>query len=266
MTAPVRIIRLKHDVPEGISDMQAYQVACDFLMKLQKEIASALLVYASSTYNTYLVPYETNERGMDAVFLPAIFKLCKGMVLTELAVYRKYRKLETIGRVTSTCTEQSSGRVDYWCIYKGYSFVIELKHCLLQSIPGEDMEIKRGLKDLWNTMVRQLKTINDDLQNYEEKTKGIIRLGVHLTTLQANNKKWAAAEEALKRPANILASLESAVQTNRQRRGANYSSLWKIDPKVVEQVHECQNPNYRSYALAMLGCVFDPITHKGAVK
>lgn len=265
MIAPVRIIRSKHESPEGINDVQAYQVACDFLTQLHKEIALSLLIYANPTYDTYFMPYETNERGMDAVFLPALSKLCNGLVLTELSVIRKYRKLETIGRVTSTNTEHSSGRVDYWCIYKGYSFVIELKHCCLKSVVEEDMNIKNGFKDLWGTMVKQLKTINGDLQYYDEKTKGVIRVGVQLTTLQVQNKKWLDAEKTLKHPATILACLEGAVRKNMQRRGANYSSLWKIDSKLSEQVRDHLNLNHRSYALAMLGCIFDPIIHQGAI-
>ena len=66
-------------------------------------------------YNLNDLPFTYNERSLDAIFLPALHKLCKGVIMTEVRVTRKIKDEDNQ-------TIESNGHVDYWCIYNGYSY------------------------------------------------------------------------------------------------------------------------------------------------
>lgn len=171
------------------------KIAQQFLTELHSEVARALLVYHSPLYNNYLMPYEVNERAMDAVVLPAISRLCGGMVMTELRVNRKEKQVYK-GRLE---TLHFTGRADYWCIYKGYSFIIELKH---QKETIESNMCYAGTRSTWNTMIKQLQAIADEVREYEDFTKGIIRIGIQFAPMQARKKTEALLDYFYQHPQN----------------------------------------------------------------
>lgn len=151
-----------------------------FLRALQKEVATAQCKYCDEKYNLACMPYNTNERGMDAVVLPALAKLCGGLVMTEVPTIRKARKCKG-----EDAPNVHNGRIDYWCIYKGYTFVIELKHSFECDADDNKGICENSTRERWNTMIDQLKKISD-VKDYEENTKSVIGLGIHYVSLYSS--------------------------------------------------------------------------------
>ncbi len=120
-------------------------------------------------------PYIYGERQLDSIILPTLSKICDGAVLAELPTKRNcFLKSYEI--------EDSSGRIDYWCIYKNYSIILEVKHSFDVFLTNKTREKK--VVEKWEYMtIDQLQSIKDDIkQQCEENTKGIIRLGLHFIT------------------------------------------------------------------------------------
>ncbi len=125
-----------------------------------------------STKYVWDLPYTYRERQLDSILLPTLSKLCRGQVITELPAYRicNNRRFQV---------DESSGRIDYWCIYKNYSFVIELKHGYdFFSTPTTQGRVTAR----WIKMQEQLQSIEKEIKSYVEETKGIIRIGLFVVT------------------------------------------------------------------------------------
>jgi hypothetical protein len=144
-----------------------------------KDLVENLFVYMAKLSTKYDnetfcdLPYTYSERRLDSVLLPALSKLCKTKVLVEIPAIRQCsnRRFKV---------DESSGRIDYWCIYKDYSFAIELKQsfdCFTTNSTRERKVIKPWLK-----MNEQLQSLGIDLKQYQEATKGVIRIGLHIIT------------------------------------------------------------------------------------
>ena len=151
-------------------ESEYYFIAKDLVENLFFDMAKLCTKYDNSVF--YDLPYTFSERCLDSVLLPALSKLCDSQVLVEYPVTRRSNR-----RVQF---DDASGRIDYWCIYKGYSFVIELKHsfdCFTTNNTREDMVTSR-----WITMNDQLDSVKKEIKEFEEKTKGVIRIGLHIVT------------------------------------------------------------------------------------
>jgi hypothetical protein len=100
---------------------ESYLVAYNLVRNLLIGVAKRARVFCSNKYDFADYPFTYRERQLDSILLPELSKLCNGYVFTEYPVTRncKTKGLEA---------NNSKGRIDYWCIYKGYSFAIELKH------------------------------------------------------------------------------------------------------------------------------------------
>ena len=152
-------------------DDPAYEKGEQLILKLLCGISERTKPFC--THRFIDLPYTYSERQLDSVILPTLSQLCGGLVLAELPVDRVVKSEDG--------SSFSSGRVDYWCIYRGYTFVIEVKH----SYDGIKNNITRqDTLQCWETMVgSQLKSIRKTIrQCCEEKTRGVIRLGLHFIT------------------------------------------------------------------------------------
>ena len=196
------------------------------------------------------LPYTFRERQLDSVLLPVLSKLCDSKVFVELPAIRQCanRRFQV---------DESSGRIDYWCVYKDYSFVIELKHsydCFTTDTTRDNTVTKR-----WIKMNEQLQSIENEIKEYGEETKGVIRIGLHIITSYSD-----------KSPDNQLLSCfkESIPETFERFKkdlGKQYPSLrpnllicWKIPTRIVFDEEQ---------TFPGLWCVaklYPAITHKGA--
>ena len=166
-------VEIRHSVQSSDSDYAT--VANEFLIKLFREFALLSIKAYRPRIGAMNMPYMYSERRLDSVVLPALSKLCNGLVLTELPVVRKKSKRKV---------KSEHGRVDYWCIFKGYTFVVEMKG----SHDRFDCETVRenSVVKRWGKMIEQLNDIEEECRNREEKTKGMIRLGLHFLSSWAN--------------------------------------------------------------------------------
>ncbi len=124
----------------GDNEVESFFVAKDLVNNLFFDMAKLCTKYSNETFCD--LPYTYRERQLDSVLLPALSKICNSMVFAELPVKRECNNRHFN-------IEESSGRLDYWCIYKGYRFVIELKHsydCFTTPNTREEVVTERWLK------------------------------------------------------------------------------------------------------------------------
>lgn len=145
-------------------------VAKELVENLFFDMAKLCTKYSN---NNFCEPYTYHERQLDSVLLPALSKLCDSMVFAEYPARRQCanRRFHV---------DESSGRIDYWCIYKDYSFVIELKHsydCFTTPTTREDKVTAR-----WIKMNEQLQSLEKEIKDYDDGTKGVVRIGLHIVT------------------------------------------------------------------------------------
>lgn len=171
------------------------------------------------------LPYTYRERQLDSILLPALSKLCDSKVFVELPAIRKCsnRRFQV---------DESSGRIDYWCIYKDYSFVIELKHsydCFTTDITRDD-----AVTDRWIKMNEQLQSIEKEVKQYSEMTKGVIRIGLHIITSYSDKTPNNQLINSFKE------SIPATFDRFKKDLGKPYPSLrpnmlicWKIPSKIV---------------------------------
>ncbi|MGM9764429.1 MAG: hypothetical protein ACI3ZQ_10465 [Candidatus Cryptobacteroides sp.] len=148
-----------------------YIVTKEFVEKLFCGVSKLSTRYDNDIFSE--LPYIYTERRLDCVILPVLSKICKGLVLDEYPVQRQCS-------TNKFYVDNSAGRIDYWCVYGGYSFVIELKHsfdCFTTERTSESKVIKS-----WYKMNEQLESIKKKVRFFEEKTKGVILLGLHFIT------------------------------------------------------------------------------------
>ena len=126
-------------------------VAHAFLQKLIREFARLSVKCCRPKINAINMPYYYTERRLDTVVLPAISKICDGVVLTELPVIR-----EVSGEAIGSCI----GRADYWCIFRGYTFVIEMKGAFMYYDGGAVRE--HSVKKRWGEMISQLRNVKEE--------------------------------------------------------------------------------------------------------
>ena len=225
-----------------------YAIAKELMENLFYDMAFLSTKYDNDQFCD--LPFTYRERQLDSVLLPALSKLCDSKVLAELPAIRRYSNRRTQ-------VDESSGRIDYWCLYKDYSFVIELKHsydCFTTDVTREDT-----VADRWITMNEQLRSIEKEVKQYSESTKGVIRIGLHIITSYSD-----------KNPDNQLInrfkeSIPDTFERFRIDLGKHYPSLkpnvllcWKIPSRIVKDMDQ---------TFPGLWCVvkiYSAIKHKGA--
>ncbi|MBQ1677004.1 MAG: hypothetical protein II065_06185, partial [Bacteroidaceae bacterium] len=159
------------ETESNIEENEEFNIAKELIENLFFDMAKLSTKYCNDTF-CYL-PYTYSERRLDSVLLPALSKLCNSMVLVEVPAIR-----ECANRRFNV--EKSNGRIDYWCIYKNYSFVIELKHSF--DCFTTDKTRERNLTSRWVKMHEQLQSLKKAIKNFGEGTKGVIRIGLHTIT------------------------------------------------------------------------------------
>jgi len=166
-----------------LSDDDYMKAAHRFLQKLMKEFARLSMKCYRPEYESYNMPFYYSERRLDSVVLPALSNICDGIVLTEMPVERKERKTgETIGN--------GHGRADYWCIFDGYTFIIEMKGS--HARVGANYKIrKNSVVNRWKSMVDQLESENRTLSQINREMYDLacdfgMSAGAHSTSIRVS--------------------------------------------------------------------------------
>ena len=231
------------------SDKAYYDVAYELTKNLFIGIAKRALVYNSSKYDFYEPPFVFRERQFDSLIMPVLASLCKGLAFAEYPMTRNSRKkgLEI---------ECSQGRIDYWCIYRDYSVVIEVKHSYDNFETSYTNDNR--LLDRWRTMnMVQLENVKDDIKHFEEKTKGVIRIGLHfVTSYSSTNPSDDIREIYISQEREMLSRLYNDLK---KVATPDFMSVWEFDKDMVYYA------NNRAYlGLIVMAKFFKDIKHKGS--
>lgn len=242
--------RLTFVLPEAKEDVELYeQVAQEFLENLLKGVAKRCGVFHNATYDFHDMPYTYNERGMDAVILPTISELCDGLVMTEVPVSRERNR-------SGSEVQTGAARLDYWCIYKGFSFAIELKHSF-DCFTTETVR-KTKIVDRWAFMTKmQLGALGKHIVGaWGDKTEGVIRLGLHFVTSYSdkspNDKLIAEARKGVEDRLNTIAKAMNGDATMETR--PDFAGAWLIGDEIVKGDESATYP-----ALMLFGKVMKPL-------
>ena len=234
-------------------DNETMKVAHAFLQKLMKEFARLSMNCYRPNYHACFMPHYYSERRLDSIVLPAISKICDGVVLTELQVERRDKKTgELIGN--------GHGRADYWCIFRDYSFIVEMKG----SRDRYDCETVRqnSIVNRWGKMINQLETSVLDCKESTEKTKGIIRIGLHFVSSFAKTEPTNETIESYRTGVDEYMSAFLDRIHNEYKSAVyepSYAATWIIPDKIVKCQYGIEDETYPGVML--LAKVFKVIKH-----
>ncbi|MBR6366814.1 MAG: hypothetical protein IKR89_00395 [Bacteroidaceae bacterium] len=237
------------ETESNIEENEEFNIAKELIENLFFDMAKLSTKYCNDTFCD--LPYTYSERRLDSVLLPALSKLCNSMVLVEVPAIRECAN----GRFN---VEKSNGRIDYWCIYKNYSFVIELKHsfdCFTTNSTKEDRVVSR-----WIEMHKQLQSLKKDVKGYTEKTKGVIRIGLHMITSYSKNRDKQLLKEFKNNIPNTFERFQKDFGKKYPSLKPDFILCWKIPSKIVE-MHESSFPGF--WAITK---IYPAIKHHGAIK
>lgn len=222
-----------------------YSVAVDFIENLFFNISKLSMKYDNKYFCELPYTYRYSERRLDSVILPVLSKLCNSMVLVEYPIERNSSTLKT-----------EFGRLDYMCIYKGYSFVIELKHnfdSFYSDITREE------LISNWTVMNRQLMSIHKSIKKFEERTKSVIRIGIHIITSCSDKEpNNSIVSDYRQRIIDIQDRFLKDLKCCQSLKPDLILS-WKIPMKLIE-AYEITIPGLWS-----ISKIYPPIIHKGSI-
>ena len=230
---------------------ESFSVAKELVEKLFFELCKVSTKYSNELFRE--LPYTFSERVLDSVLLPCLSKLCNSMVLTELPAKRccSNRRFKV---------DETTGRVDYWCIYKNYSFVIELKHSFDCFTTRKTREKK--VVDRWMKMNEQLDAVKDEIKNYEERTNGVVRMGLHLITSYADK---APSKELVSMFSQSIPNMFERFSRDLSRR---YPSLrpdvmvcWRIPMRIVLEDEFQTFPG-----LWLMAKIYPSVNHFGSIR
>ena len=235
-------------------DNEAQNVAKELVESLFAGMASRSMRFYDKRLGICEMPYLYTERRLDSIMMPVLSNICYGLALDEVPVERRYTSKQKKSKV-------SQGRYDYWCIYKGYSFVIEVKHGF--DAFYHSTTVRERTLDLWNTMIKQLKSTKKDVECYSEKTKGIIRLGLMFVTSYTDKEPTEPIVKRFRRKIpeishTFLNELGTGVIIPRP----DMITLWQIPDRVIFSEDRPYKGTFPGFWL--LAKFFEPIKHKEA--
>lgn len=161
-----------------------YKTGRELVINLLCEMAKLSIKYYENDLIDF--PYRYGERQLTSLILPALSKISNGAVLSECPIKRnRHSKRNNIN------LDNATGRLDYWCMYNGVAFAIEVKH----SFDAFNTPICKENIDKWNDLnVKQLPSLKEELKRKWEKNT-IIPIGLHFITSYSYSNKPLSEEE-----------------------------------------------------------------------
>ena len=210
------------------------EIGYEFIRLLFMEFAKESIRFGNNRYDFLMYPHFFRERQLSSVITPILYRLCKGFVLAELPVHRNDSD--------NTCW------ADYWCIYKNYTFIIEMKHS--RDILDTDSIREDSIVGRWKQMKKQLSSVKNEIRLFEEKTEGVIRIGLHFISSKSNKEL----------DQSNIKSYQSKTKERLIRFGKklkpDYAGCWLVPEKTV---------NFEGLAypgVLLMGKIYSPIPHK----
>ena len=256
----IRLFIVKYDkekILPDIGDMDIYRISSRFLRELFSNMALLAIKYKQhqSTVRGES-PYTYGERQLDGLIVPALSRICDGAILTELPISRKYKRGKNAQEVV--------GRIDYWCMYRNYSFILEVKHSYDNF---RTKKMRTELKNDWETMCdSQLRSVRGCAKKFEEKTKGIISIGLQFVTSWNKFTHGESVKNTMLQYEEKLPELldrlreELVVKEQRKTTTPNFTACWIPPQKHVERM--VADEIYPG--LIMIAKICKPIFHRGS--
>ena len=245
-----RINNLDFVISQCEWDGDYHLVAYEFVKKLLFGVSKHSLKFYSTKFNFVDFPFTHRERQLDSLILPCISSLCNGIAIAEYPVRRNCKRDEEEKNDTH-------GRIDYWCIYKGFTLVVEVKH----SYDNIHEITNKKTFDRWNYMnCTQLQTCKKDVVCYEEKTRGIIRLGLQFITARSSNTDADICTYFKKETKKIFDRLVTDMSKIKPRYNTpDFIGCWQIEEKLAYAEEGIVSPG-----LILVAKIHDIIYHKGS--
>ena len=232
-------------------ESESYLVTKELIENLFFDISKLSTKYSNERFHD--LPYTFNERTLTSVLLPALSKLCHSMVFTEIPALRSCsnRRFQV---------NETTGRIDYWCIYKDYSFVIEVKHSFDCFTTNKTRQQK--VTNRWIKMNEQLDSVKNDIKTYSEQTKGIIRIGLHFITSYSDKRpnKELISQFAQSIPKTFI-RLRKDMSKRFPSLRPDIIICWKIPSKIVLKDELQTFPG-----LWVMAKSYPPINHIGQIE
>ena len=236
---------------------EGVNIAYSFIKEVFCRVCMQSLLFSNSKYDIIEYPFLFRERQLDSVVLPVISSLCKGLVIAEYPIVRD-------SCIKGFEKDNSKGRIDYWCIYKDYSLVIEMKHSY-DAFRTDETNDERLIKRWEKMTIGQLQDVRKGVKYFNEKTKGVIRIGLHFITPYSNRDNdmndvsffESSQKEILKRLTRDVSCYKPKMTT------PNFLASWVLpnDKKYFEVPYKGTYPG-----LLLLGKIYSPIAHEGCAR
>ncbi len=199
-----------------LKDGQGQRIANDFLTRLANGFARRTAKYIRATGE---VPFVFRERQLHSIIAPTLDDFTDAFLM-ELPTKRSW---------SLTADERNSdshGWIDYWCSYRNISFLVELKHGF---ISGKTGQLRKYVKEEWETAILQLDAIEDEAKLQGQCSKGALRIAVHVLPL------FESCSQVGKKPDQDLKKLLEIQQRAMEEleRKPNWSAMWKIHEGIV---------------------------------
>lgn len=205
-------------------------IAYEFIRKLFSEFARNSLLLDSKKYNFRMFPHYFRERQICSILTPIIHNVCNGIMMGELPVNRHHADYD------------SHGWVDYWCIYKDYTFVIEVKES--KDILDTETVRKNSIVGRWNKIKEQLTDIKGEIQSFDEKTEGVIRIGLHFVSSYSSKEFDNESDVALAYRASVKETLTRFCKKLKP----DYAGCWLVPEESILSWDEFLFPGVMLFA------------------
>lgn len=216
------------------------RVSRDFLSKLIRRIVERATQYYDQTEEHV---FNYRERQLHSVVCPSIADLTSSYLI-EHPLTRK-----------PTGDAEYRGNVDYWVCYRGYSFLIELKHTYFAykraSKPRRTVNRKflRALKQLGNIRKAECRNLTIG--------KGLIKVAIETVVFYRSSKEKAKLESDLEKQ-DFSELLQEMVENAGLANRLNLLAIWLLDEELIEPV-ACEKTFEIYPAVAFIGSVSEII-------
>lgn len=203
-------------VEHSLSDGKGIRITKDFLSQLAIEFAKQAAKYIEFTNEA---PFAFKERQLHSIVAPALSRITQAFLM-ETPITRKWSD------VNPDCYNDSHGWIDYWCYYRDFIFLIELKHGFVSSKSGQ---VKKEVQNDWTTAIEQLSAVKNELSTYMKNSKGVIKLALDILPIFESTRHDAPILHTTK---DDLLSTQLAVMGTLNPT-SNYCLLWKLHKNLV---------------------------------
>lgn len=198
----------------SLVDGPGIRIIKEFMMKLVRAFSKQASSYIRVTGE---VPFVFKERQLHSILAPALASFTDAFLM-ESPVNRNWSAMSIEERV------DSHGWVDYWCYYRGISFLMELKHGFISSRTGN---VTKTVREDWKQAIEQLNVIEKEAKVQSECTNGAFRVALDVLPLYetVNSGRFKTEnEKIISIHRNSLLEFEPL---------PNWSALWLLHKDLI---------------------------------